>query len=47
MPSRDEILADRLNVEPAIFKGCSSSELGIIVGVPRSSGCLCHSSSQA
>jgi len=25
------ILADRLNVEPAIFKGCSSSELGVIV----------------
>ena len=33
MPDRDDILADRLNVEPAIFKGCSSSELGIIVGV--------------
>jgi conjugative transfer region protein (TIGR03750 family) len=33
MPSRDDILADRLNAEPAIFKGCSSSELGIIVGV--------------
>ena len=33
MSSRDEILADRLNVEPAIFKGCSSSELGIIVCV--------------
>ncbi len=30
---RDDILADRLNVEPAIFKGCSSSELGVIVGV--------------
>ena len=29
----DECLADRLNVEPAIFKGCSSSELGVIVGV--------------
>ena len=28
-----EVLADRLNVEPAIFKGCSSSELGVIVGV--------------
>ena len=26
-------MADRLNVEPAIFKGCSSSELGVIVGV--------------
>ena len=31
MPDRDDILADRLNVEPAIFKGCSSSELGVIV----------------
>ncbi len=30
---RDDILADRLNAEPAIFKGCSSSELGVIVGV--------------
>jgi conjugative transfer region protein (TIGR03750 family) len=33
MSERDAILADRLNVEPTIFKGCSSSELGIIVGV--------------
>jgi len=33
MPDRDDILADRLNVEPVIFKGCSSSELGLIVGV--------------
>jgi conjugative transfer region protein (TIGR03750 family) len=33
MPNRDDILADRLNVEPVIFKGCSSSELGLIVGV--------------
>ena len=33
MPGRDDILANRLNAEPAIFKGCSSSELGIIVGV--------------
>jgi len=33
MSSRDDILADRLNVEPAIFKGCSSSELGTIVSV--------------
>mgnify|MGYP001820607837 CR=1 FL=1 len=33
MSARDDILADRLNAEPAIFKGCSSSELGIIVGV--------------
>lgn len=28
-----EILAGRMNAEPAIFKGCSSSELGLIVGV--------------
>ncbi len=28
-----EILAERLNAEPAIFKGCSSSELGMIVGL--------------
>jgi conjugative transfer region protein (TIGR03750 family) len=33
MSRRDDILADRLNVEPAIFKGCSSSELGILVSV--------------
>ena len=33
MASYDDILADRLNAEPAIFKGCSSSELGVIVGV--------------
>ncbi|MEM1402963.1 MAG: TIGR03750 family conjugal transfer protein [Pseudomonadota bacterium] len=33
MGARDEILADRLNVEPVIFKGCSASELGVIVGV--------------
>ncbi len=33
MSGRDDILADRLNAEPAIFKGCSSSELGVIVGV--------------
>ena len=31
MSNNKNILADRLNVEPAIFKGCSSSELGIIV----------------
>ena len=31
MPDANNILADRLNVEPAIFKGCSSSELGVIV----------------
>ena len=28
-----DLLADRLNAEPAIFRGCSSSELGIIVGL--------------
>ena len=33
MTAREDILADRLNAEPAIFKGCSSSELGVIVGV--------------
>jgi conjugative transfer region protein (TIGR03750 family) len=33
MPDCDEILADRLNVEPVIFKGCSASELGVIVTV--------------
>jgi conjugative transfer region protein (TIGR03750 family) len=33
MAHRGDILADRLNVEPAIFMGCSSSELGVIVGV--------------
>ena len=33
MNHQHEILADRLNAEPAIFKGCSSSELGLIVGV--------------
>ena len=33
MSDRHDILADRLNAQPAIFKGCSSSELGVIVGV--------------
>ena len=33
MSYQQEILADRLNAEPVIFKGCSSSELGMIVGV--------------
>ena len=33
MAIHDDILADRLNAEPAIFKGSSSSELGVIVGV--------------
>ncbi len=31
MPDKRNILADRLNVEPSIFRGCTSSELGIIV----------------
>ena len=33
MSDTQEILADRLNAEPVIFRGCSSSELGMIVGV--------------
>ena len=33
MTAHDDLLADRLNAEPAIFKGCSSSELGVIVGL--------------
>ena len=33
MSDRDDILANRLNAEPAIFKGCSSSELGVIVAI--------------
>lgn len=33
MTDDHEVLADRLNAEPAIFKGCSSSELGVIVGL--------------
>lgn len=28
-----EVLAERMNAEPAIFRGCSSSELGLIVGL--------------
>ncbi len=31
MSSHTDILPERLNGEPAIFKGCSSSELGMIV----------------
>ena len=31
--TQQEILADRLNSEPSIFRGCSSSELGMIVSV--------------
>lgn len=33
MSNDHETLADRLNAEPAIFKGCSSTELGMIVGL--------------
>lgn len=33
MANDHDILADRLNAEPAIFRGCSSSELGLIVGL--------------
>ncbi len=33
MAGRDDILANRLNAEPPIFKGCASSELVVIVGV--------------
>ena len=33
MSNDHETLADRLNAEPAIFEGCSSSELGMIVGL--------------
>lgn len=29
----DEILADRLNSQPSIFRGCSSAELGAIAGI--------------
>lgn len=29
----ERLLADRLNAEPTIFRGCSSSELGVIVGL--------------
>lgn len=32
MSDGHETLAERLNAEPAIFKGCSVSELGMIVG---------------
>jgi conjugative transfer region protein (TIGR03750 family) len=28
-----DVLADRLNAEPTIFRGCSTSELGLIVAV--------------
>ncbi len=29
----ERLLAERLNAEPAIFRGCTSSELGVIVGL--------------
>ena len=29
----ERLLAERLNTEPTIFRGCSSSELGAIVGL--------------
>lgn len=32
MSDRDDILADRLNAQPAIFKGCSATELGVMAG---------------
>ncbi|MEX2257562.1 MAG: TIGR03750 family conjugal transfer protein [Woeseia sp.] len=31
MSNTSHVLADRLNAEPAIFRGCSSSELGTMV----------------
>ena len=31
--STERLLAERLNAEPAIFRGCTSSELGVIVGL--------------
>lgn len=33
MSGPHEVLADRLNAEPAIFRGCSSSELGMMAGI--------------
>lgn len=33
MSGSHEVLADRLNAEPAIFRGCSSSELGMMAGI--------------
>jgi len=33
MSDRHDILAGRLNAEPGLFQGCSSSELGVIVVV--------------
>lgn len=31
--NNEQLLAARLDTEPVIFRGCSSSELGLIVGV--------------
>lgn len=31
--STERLLAERLNAEPTIFRGCSSTELGAIVGL--------------
>lgn len=33
MSASNRLLAERLNDEAAIFRGCSSSELGMIVGI--------------
>lgn len=33
MSPKKELLADRLNAEPVIFRGCSSSELVLLVAV--------------
>ena len=33
MADSHEVLADRLNTEPAIFRGCSSTELGVMAGL--------------
>ena len=33
MTARRDLLPERLNAEPAIFKGCSSTELGVMVMV--------------
>ncbi len=33
MAESHEVLADRLNTEPAIFRGCSSTELGVMAGL--------------
>ncbi len=33
MPEQDDRLADRLNGEPVIFRGCTSSEMALITGL--------------